>query len=481
MTQYMDTRLLPAFSQLIDGCLVQGEGAPLAVVNPANGETVTACRAASLGQLEQAIASSKRAFGSWRHSDHEQRRILLDTIADTLVAHEEELARLITLEQGKPLALAHFEVQGAVAWTRYTAGLELPVSVLEQSPQRRVELQHKPLGVVASITPWNWPLLICVWHIMPAVRAGNTVLCKPSSQTPLATLRLFELLNRVAPAGLFNIVTGAGGELGRALCEHKDIAKLVFTGSTGTGQDIMARSGATLKRLTLELGGNDAGLVLPDADPATIAQALFQSAFINMGQTCAALKRLYVPDALYDELCERLWEQAKAQVVGDGMAEGVTFGPVQNEHQLQYVQELIAEASAEGATLLEGGQALPGQGCFMAPTLVRDIAPHSRLVVEEQFGPVLPIVRYQSLEQALAWANEGEFGLGGSVWGKDPEQARQVADRLECGTVWINGHAEVLPHVPFGGSKMSGIGCEFGLDGLLEYTQRQVVNIRGRG
>ncbi|WP_116473602.1 aldehyde dehydrogenase family protein [Zobellella maritima] len=479
MTQFTDTRLFPNFSQFFDGHASQGEGASLTVVNPATGEQLTSCRAASQVQLERAISSARQAFRVWRDSTHQERSNLLNEIADTMATHEEELARLITLEQGKPLTLARFEVQGAIAWTRYTAGLDLPVSVLEQSPQRRVELQRKPLGVVASIPPWNWPLLICIWHIMPAVRAGNAVVCKPSSLTPLTTLRLFELINKIAPPGLFNIVTGSGGELGRALSEHKDIAKLVFTGSTGVGQDIMARSGANLKRLTLELGGNDAGIVLPDAQPAQIAAALFQGAFINMGQTCAALKRLYVPDALYDELCDLLWEQAKAQHVGDGMEEAVNFGPVQNAHQLKFVQTLLSAAKNEGATVLDGGQPLPAQGFFMAPTLVRDIAYDSRLVLEEQFGPVLPIVRYSTLEQAIEWANACEFGLGGSVWGTDPEQLRLVADQLDCGTVWINGHAEVLPHVPFGGSKMSGIGCEFGLEGLLEYTQMQAVNIRG--
>jgi acyl-CoA reductase-like NAD-dependent aldehyde dehydrogenase len=239
----------------------------------------------------------------------------------------------------------------------------------------------------------------------------------------------------------------------------------------------MRNAADNMKRLTLELGGNDAGIVLPDSDIDKLAPAIFQTAFLNMGQTCAALKRLYVHESQYDALVEKLAEMARAQKVGPGMEEGVTFGPVQNRDQFDLVSELVEDARQNGARIVTGGERIGDKGYFYAPTIVADIADGTRLVDEEQFGPVLPVIRYSDVEDALRRANDNPNGLGGSVWGSDIEQARAIATRLECGTAWINNHAEVLPHCPFGGSKMSGFGVEFGLDGLLEYTQSQLLNI----
>ncbi len=464
------------FSLIIDGRAVAGERGSFPVLNPATEASFADCPSASLEQLDSAVAAAGRAFSRWQASSCEARRALLEAIAERIEQNAPELAELVVREQGKPLALAQMEVAGAVAWTRAAAALDLPVEVIEDGPAKRIELHRRPLGVVGSITPWNWPLMIAVWHIMPALRAGNTVVVKPSSLTPLATLRLVELINEVAPAGLVNIVAGGGG-LGREIARHPQIRKIVFTGSTPTGQDIMRNAADNLKRLTLELGGNDAGIVLADADVDAIAEGIFQTAFLNMGQTCAALKRLYVHESLHDRLCERLVEIARRQKIGDGMAEGVTFGPVQNREQFQLVCELVEDARAAGARILCGGEPLPGKGYFYPPTIVADIRDGTRLVDEEQFGPVLPVIRYTDVEDAIARANASENGLGGSVWSSDIARAREVAARLECGTVWINGHAEVLPHCPFGGCKMSGFGVEFGLEGLLEYTAPQLMNI----
>lgn len=460
----------------INGQAVAGERDAFAVINPATGEPFAHCPAASPAQVDAAVAAAKAAFVHFQHSSDAERKALLNRIADLIEAHADELAQLVTLEQGKPLALAQMEVGGAVAWTRHAAELEIPVKVIEDSEARRVELHHKPLGVVGSITPWNWPLMIAVWHIMPALRSGNTVVAKPSSLTPFSTLKLVELINQVVPAGVINIVTGEGG-IGRAMTAHPDIRKIVFTGSTPTGQDIMRQAAGNLKRLTLELGGNDAGILLPDADLDKALPGIFQTAFLNMGQTCAALKRLYVHSSQYDEVCERLAAIAREQRVGNGLEDGVTFGPVQNRAQLDLVIELVEDAKAHGGRVLCGGEALPGNGYFYPPTIVADVSNGVRLVDEEQFGPVLPVIRYTDIEQALAMANDNDNGLGGSVWGSDIEQARAVAMRLESGTAWINNHAEVLPHCPFGGCKMSGIGVEFGEEGLLEYTQPQLLSI----
>ncbi|GGB84301.1 aldehyde dehydrogenase [Marinobacterium zhoushanense] len=463
-------------SLLINGDKVAGQGNAFDVINPATEAAIASGRMASVEQLDQAVAAARQAFQSWRKTSDAERTTLLHKVADRIETNADELARIIVQEQGKPLFLAQMEVGGAVAWTRYNADLEIPVKLIEDSEHKRIEGHRKPLGVVASITPWNWPLMIAIWHIIPALRTGNTVVCKPSGLTPLNTLRLVEIINEVLPAGVVNLVTGER-EIGEAISRHSGIDKVIFTGSTPTGQNIMANASGNLKRLTLELGGNDAAIVLPGTDVDAVAEGIFQTAFLNMGQTCAALKRLYVHDSLYDALCTKLAEIANAQVVGDGLAEGTSFGPVQNANQFQRVKELVEDAKARGGRILSGGAPVDGKGYFYPPTIIADVSNGVRLVDEEQFGPALPVIRYSDIDEAIRLANDCPFGLGGSVWGPDLAQANSIARQLECGTVWINGHAEVLPHAPFGGCKLSGVGVEFGVEGLLEYTQLQIVNI----
>lgn len=461
---------------IINGERVNGDQGSFDVINPATLDVVAACPYASVAQLDTAVAAAEQAFKHWQHTPDAELKQTLHRIADRIEANADTLASIIVQEQGKPMFLAQMEVGGAVAWTRYTAELEIPVEVLEDSEHKRIELHRKPLGVVGSITPWNWPLMIAVWHIMPALRTGNTVVAKPSGLTPLNTLMLAEIINAEVPAGVMNVVTGEQG-IGSAMTGHDKIRKIVFTGSTPTGQTIMRSAASNLKRLTLELGGNDAGIILPDADLDSIAEAIFQTAFLNMGQTCAALKRLYVHDSQYDALCEKLTAIATAQVVGNGMDDGVTFGPIQNKEQFELVCALVDDAHANGGRILCGGEPLPGKGYFYPPTLIADVTDGQRIVDEEQFGPVLPIIRYSDVDDVIARANACDVGLGGSVWSADIEQAQKIALQLECGTVWINGHAEVLPHAPFGGCKMSGFGVEFGQEGLLEYTVPQTLNI----
>lgn len=464
------------FAMLINGNKVTGAQEEFDVLNPATEEAVAQCRNASVEQLNEAVSAAQTAFKTWQHSTDADRKQALHRIADRIEANAGELAEIIVKEQGKPMFLAQGEIGGAVAWTRYAAEMDIPVEVIEDSESKRIEVQHKPLGVVGSITPWNWPLMIAIWHIMPALRTGNTVVCKPSGLTPLNTLRLIELISEELPAGVINVVVG-DAEIGNAMTEHQDINKIIFTGSTPTGQQIMRNASSNLKRLTLELGGNDAAIILPDANVDAIAEGIFQTAFLNMGQTCAALKRLYVHDSIYDDMCAKLAEIAKAQNVGNGMEEGVTFGPVQNLRQYELVSDLVEDAKEQGATILSGGAKSDGKGYFYPPTIVANITDGTRLVDEEQFGPVLPVIRYTDIDDAVARANNCSVGLGGSVWSADIEKAQQVAQRLECGTAWVNGHAEVLPHAPFGGCKMSGFGVEFGLAGLLEYTVPQTINI----
>ena len=393
-----------------------------------------------------------------------------------LAEHADELARLLTQEQGKPLngMGSRYEVGGAGAWAHFTADLELPVKVIQDNNEGRIELHRRPIGVVASITPWNFPLAIAIWHILPALRAGNTVVNKPSPFTPLTTLRAIELINEVLPPGVVNVVAGEDF-LGAALSSHPSVGKVVFTGSSRTGQKVYASGAETMKRLTLELGGNDAGIVLPDVDPAQIAEGLFWGAFVNNGQTCAALKRLYVHDAVYDAVCEHVTAFAKKVKVGNGLDEDSILGPVQNHMQLGKILELVEAAKQGGGRVLMGGEA-PAEGSLFYPiTIIADLDNGNRLVDEEQFGPVLPIIRYTDIEDVIAKANDNPNGLGGSVWSKDIEKARAIAARLECGTAWVNKHAALQPNVPFGGVKASGLGVEFSEEGLIENTNIQVI------
>jgi acyl-CoA reductase-like NAD-dependent aldehyde dehydrogenase len=316
--------------------------------------------------------------------------------------------------------------------------------------------------------------MIACWHIIPAVRTGNTVVIKPSPNTPLSTIRLVELMNEVLPPGVVNVVTGEN-EIGAAMSRHAGIAKITFTGSIATGRRVMESAAPSLKRLTLELGGNDAGIVLPDADPKAIVERLFWGSFINSGQTCACLKRLYVHDSIYDDLCRELVAYASAVQVGDGLLEASMLGPLQNRMQLDIVSSYVEEARAKGGRVLLGGNPTGGSGFFYPITIVADVDHGCRLVDNEQFGPALPIIRYHDVADAIAKANNSTMGLGGSVWSGDHERAKGVASQLECGTVWINKHGAIQPNAPFGGIKQSGFGVEFGVDGLKEFTTIQTV------
>lgn len=447
------------------------------IFNPANGEEIVG-RAAigSENDLDDAVAAAASAYQYWSMASDEDRRLACTKVSEVITKNAEELSELITREQGKPLKGlgSEFEVAGCAGWAAATAGFSLEPKILQDDDGANIEMVRTPLGVVGSITPWNWPALIAVWHILPAIRTGNTVVIKPSPFTPLNTLRLVELMNEVLPAGVVNCVSG-GNELGAAMSSHEGIAKIVFTGSIPTGKKIMQASAPTMKRLTLELGGNDPGIILDDADPKVIAEGLFWGAFINSGQTCAALKRLYVPDSLYDDVCERLVHLAKTIPMGDGLKEGMALGPLQNKAQFEKICAIVESATAEGAKILCGGEPM-GKGYFYESTIIGDATDGMRIVDEEQFGPVLPVIRYSSLDEAVAAANGLHFGLAASVWSSDIKRARTVAERIDAGTVYINKHADIAPHVPFGGVKHSGVGVEFGEAGLEAYTNIKVYN-----
>ncbi|MFK4752455.1 MULTISPECIES: aldehyde dehydrogenase family protein [Oceanospirillaceae] len=446
------------------------------VFNPSTTEIAGHAPKADTTILEQAVAAAHAAFPVWSAIEDQQRQQYCQAIATKLEEHHQELATILTSEQGKPMqgTGSMFEVGGAIAWTQYTASLEMPVEVLQDDETGKVEMHRKPIGVIGSITPWNWPLMIAVWHIIPAIRSGNTVVCKPSPLTPLSTLRMIELMNEVLPAGVVNSITG-GDELGAAMSAHEQIGKIVFTGSIETGKKVMSSSAETLKRLTLELGGNDAGIVLPDSDPTEIAPGLFWGAFLNNGQTCAALKRLYVHESIYSKVCTALAEFASTVTVGDGFHQDSELGPIQNRMQFNKVNQLVKDSVNQGGKLLTGGPVSDNNTLFFPVTLIATSNPNDPLVREEQFGPALPIIPYSDINDAIAAANDNPTGLGGSVWSTDINAAKNIAFRMECGSVWINKHGAIQPNAPFGGIKSSGIGVEFGKEGLLANTNIQVV------
>lgn len=453
-------------------------GAWRKVYDPADGAMIGLAPVATKDDLDAAVASARAAFPGWAATPDEERRDACLRMAKALTDHAEELALLLSQEQGKPMKgpNAEFELGGCAGWMSFAAGLEIPVRVLQDDEQALVEQHHVPIGVIGSITPWNWPLMIAVWHIAPAIRAGNTVVIKPSPHTTLATLRMVEILAAELPQGVLNAVADGDG-IGPAMAAHEDIDKIMFTGSTATGKAIMAAAAPTLKKLTLEMGGNDAGIVLPDADPKAIAQGLFWGAFINNGQTCAALKRLYVHDDIYDEVCAALVDVVSSIPMGPGREEGNLLGPLQNAAQLDIVSRLADAARADGARILCGGDRGEMGGFFYLATLIADAREDMACVREEQFGPLLPIIRYGDVEDAIRQANALDVDLAASVWSSDLAAARAVAQRLEAGTVYINKHGEVAPHIPFGGARWSSMGVEFGQEGLLACTNIKIYNM----
>ncbi|MFF5624156.1 aldehyde dehydrogenase family protein [Microbacterium sp. LWH10-1.2] len=439
------------------------------ILDAATREVVGHAPVQTVADLDAAIAAASAAQPAWAALGHAERARLMRLAADDIDAHADELGEIITHEQGKVAGAG--EAHGAAHWLRGAAD-----TVLEpQQLGAGAELHYVPLGVVASIGPWNFPVMIAVWHLAPAMRMGNTVVIKPSENTPLSVLALVEILNRHLPAGVVTAVSG-DREVGAALASHPDIAKIVFTGSTATGRRIVESSAANLARLTLELGGNDAGIVLPGTDVEAVADTLFWGAFMNTGQVCAALKRLYVHDSVYDETVAALAARAEAAPIGSGHDKSNRLGPVQNPAQFDIVARLVDDARDRGARIVTGGEPAPELGpLFYRPTIVADIDDDAAVVAEEQFGPVLPVIRYSDVDDAIRRANGTEQGLGASVWGADADAATAVAERLDAGTVWINQHGGVDPSIPFGGTKASGYGLEFGVEGLKAMAATKVI------
>jgi acyl-CoA reductase-like NAD-dependent aldehyde dehydrogenase len=459
---------------LINGKLVEGADT-LDVINPATGRKLMTAPRADRAQLELAVAAAKTAFPAWSATPLQQRGALLVKLAEALEAQQADFVRLLTQEQGKPLPQSLFEITYSIALLRYFATLDLPLEVLKEDAAQKVVRLHKPLGVVAAITAWNLPLLLLTIKLAPALLAGNTVVAKPAPTTPLTTLKFGELCARILPPGVVNIIVDQN-DLGADLTSHPDVAKIAFTGSTATGKKVMAGAAGTLKRLTLELGGNDAAIVLEDADPKEVAPKIYAAATFISGQACIAIKRVYVHESIYDAVCDELGRLARETVVGDGLEPDTQMGPIQNKAQFDRVKGFLEDARRHGK-IVAGGKVLEREGYFVQPTIVRDISDNARLVREEQFGPVLPVLRFSDLDEGIARANDTEFGLGGSVWSSDRDRAFEVATRINSGTVWVNRHLDVGLDTPFAGAKQSGIGVEEGQEGLEEFTQATIINM----
>lgn len=464
------------YRHLIDGAEVAG-ASRFAVINPATGQPFAECPSASEEELERAVLAARRSWPEWRAAGPDRRRAALHALAAAIEADVEMLAAILTSEQGKPLARARDEIQRAAGQMRRLSEIPLATEPGIDSAGRPFEVQYRPLGVVGAITPWNMPVLLAMSKISHALYTGNTIVLKPSPYTPLATLRLGALARRILPAGVLNVLAGAD-DLGRWMTAHPGIDKLSFTGSVRGGKSVMASAAATLKRVTLELGGNDAAVVLRDADPASIAQRLLDGAFTNSGQICMAIKRLYIEAPIYDAVCAELADRVARITVGDGFDPEVTMGPVQNAMQYDIVKSVLDETSrSASARILGGGHSLPVGGYFVAPRVIAGPDESSRLVREETFGPLLPVMRFDDVDDVVGRANDSRYGLSGSVWSADRERAAALASRLEVGTAWVNHHLGSDPLVPFGGAKESGIGREMALTGLRHYMEPRVLSV----
>lgn len=467
-----------AFTATIDGQPVRTK-AQLDIINPATEQLVAEAPDCGEVELNAAVDAATRAFPKWRATPIAERQRMVKALGDAIVAEKDALMRLLTSEQGKPHADAIGDVVGAAMWCKVYGDMDLPVEVAEDSDERRIEVRRTPIGVVGALSPWNFPVILAMLKSAPALVAGNTVILKPSPFTPLTTLRIGELAREIFPAGVFNVISG-GDALGPLMTAHPGIGKISFTGSTATGRKVMESASAGLKRVTLELGGNDAAIVLPDVDVETVAKQVFAAAFGNSGQVCVAVKRLYVHTDIYDRFAVALTELVRAARVGDGSEQGTRFGPMQNSQQFARVKELIADAHAHGHKFLIGGDEMDRPGYFVPLSLIDNPPENSRIVQEEQFGPILPLLKWSDVDDVIARANATEYGLGGQVWSGDPERALEIGSMLDTGNVFVNQGQTIVPHAPFGGHKSSGIGSESALDGLLAYTNAQTVILNKR-
>ncbi len=453
------------------------------VVNPATEEVIASVAAADGADVGAAVAAARAALeGPWGRMSARDRGRLVAKLAARLMERADEIAKLETLHNGKPISESrNIEIPAAAECFEYFAGWADKV-MGETIPVRGNHLTYtlrEPVGVVAAIVPWNFPLLLAAWKVAPALACGNTVILKPASQTPLTAIALGEIAVEVGlPAGVLNVVTGPGAVLGQALVEHPGIDKIAFTGDTATGKSIMRTAADTLKKITLELGGKSPNIVLADADLDAALRGASIGIFYGKGEVCAAGSRLLVDRAIKDEFIDKLAARAKKIVPGDPLDPKTRFGPVSSKKQMETVLRYIESGKQEGAALVAGGGRADigtGKGYFVQPTIFADVRPEMTIAREEIFGPVLAAIEFADLDEAIARANDTPYGLAAGVWTRDIKKAHYAARKLQAGTVWINTYNVYDTAAPFGGYKQSGFGREMSAHALEHYTQVKSV------
>jgi len=465
------------------------DGRTLTSINPFSQEVVATCARAGAADAEKAVKAAREAFdnGPWPRMSREERAALLRAISDKISENQKLLVELEVADSGSTIRKAKEDIYlSARNMNSFSKLALLDLQEHLESVSRpgfsRNLLVREPIGVVAAIIPWNFPLKMAIWKLGPALAAGNTVVLKPSEETPVTAMELARIIHEVGiPKGVVNVITGYGQEAGADLVRSAGVDKVAFTGSTSVGREIMAIAASTLKKVTLECGGKSANIVLEDADLALAVDGTLYGIFYHQGQCCEAGTRLLLPDSIADQFIATLVEKTRRLKLGDPLLPATDIGPLVSRKQQERVLSYIETGTREGATLLVGGS-IPedpalARGFFVEPTIFDRVDNRSRIAQEEIFGPVLSIVRYQSVRDAIRLANDTIYGLGGGVWSKDPQRAMEVARQLRTGTVWINEWHLLNERAPFGGYKQSGIGREFGIDGLKEYTEAKHIHI----
>lgn len=473
MTSFIEKAYRERILQVIDGELVGSNFQD--VIDPSSAEPFQLHPVATPNELDAAVAAARRAQPAWAALGWDARAARLEHLADAIDAQVEWIATLHTMEQGMPFEQSLLYVRVASRRIRAMARYRIEDRVLIDEPDRRVTERWHPLGVIAAIAPWNGPLLLGMMKVATALVCGNTIVLKPSELTPLSTLAIGRLGLDLFPAGVFNVISG-GRETGAAMASHPGFDKISFTGSTGTGLAIARASAEFLRPMTLELGGNDAAILLPDGSIEAMVSAAAGTGFHNNGQFCAAVKRIYAPSMLVEEVAGRLADLANSFVLGNGFEPGVTMGPIQNKVQFDKVRGFVADAKAAGGRVAAGGETLDRPGYFMRPTVFTGLADGARLVDEEQFGPVIPVIGYDDLDSVIARINTGPYGLTGSIWTADTDRGAAIAAGLEVGSVAINRHAAFDADVPFPLIKQSGLGIDYADQGLRGTMRMQIVS-----